>query len=212
MRALLAVVMAVVAAGSGYFVFLAYSRDRVSPVEARTARAHASTQALAPHTGPRNDSAELAALRRQVAGLGVQVANLSAQASQTRTAPAAPLDPTDPETEARLHEERRDYIEGVEAKFSNEPRDATWSPATHHAINEALHANELGDAVGSIECRSHICRVEIAEKGPDTNGMILRAVRQLGPTLPTVEWDHVDHGNGRRSKVLYMSRNAAVAR
>jgi hypothetical protein len=212
MRVSLAVALALAAAGIGYAVLHSYRLNRPAAAKTEAASAHAKARAPVPHASPPNESAELAELRRTVARLGDEVAVMRAQASRGHVESGEPPDPMDPETEATLREERRAHIADLEANFVAEPRDSSWSSATYNAIVEALNANELRDAARSIECRSQTCRVEIVDKGPDTNGMIMRATRQLGQTLPTVEWDHVDDGNGRRSKVLYLSRHVAGAR
>jgi hypothetical protein len=200
------VATAVAATGIGYAVH-AY---RPSPAPAKAHAASESEMGALERPAERpNDSAELAELRHQVAKLGAQVEALRAPAPPAAVKPEEAPDPTDPQAEARVREERRAHIADLEAQFVAEPRDAGWSSTTHHAIVEALDANELRDAAASMDCRTHTCRVEVADRGPETNGMLLRAARQVGSTLPTVEWDHVDHGNGRRSKVLYLSRPVA---
>ncbi|MBN1609393.1 MAG: hypothetical protein JW940_22370 [Polyangiaceae bacterium] len=210
MKVLPVIALAVAAAGFAYAAFQLHQPARTTPAQARAANGHARTDDAEPRARRPDDLAAFAELRQHVANLSAEVAALRAQKSARESDPqldsGAPPDPTDPETEAKFREERRVYMENVKQDFFDEPRDANWSSATYNAILEALEANELRDAASSIECRSQTCRVEIADNGPETGQRMPLAVLKLGQTLPKIEYDHVDDGNGHRRTVLYMSR------
>jgi hypothetical protein len=111
-----------------------------------------------------------------------------------------------PAAQAKFREERRVYMKSVEKRFRNDSRDPSWSSAAHGAILAALDATKLRDAADSVECRSQMCRVEIADRGPETATQMPLVALHLVETLPKIEYERIDDGHGHQSTVLYMSR------
>ena len=205
----------VLAAGVvGYAAFQLNQRLRAHAASAPTAAALAAADddasgatpsgEQAPSASSRQQRAESEQLRREVANLSVQVAALSAPKTQTESSTSP--DPMGPEAQAKFGEERRVYMKSVEKRFRDDSRDPIWSSAAHGAILAALDATKLRDAADSVECRSQMCRVEIADKGPETTTQMPLVALHLVETLPKIEYERIDDGHGHQSTVLYMSR------
>lgn len=115
--------------------------------------------------------------------------------------------------EARAEEERqhREYVARVEAAFRSETTDPQWSSATSSAIQAVASGDSgLRGSMRALECRSHTCRVEIADDGSGTLDRALPMfVHQLAPQLPSVTADRNDDGRGTASMILYLSASEA---
>jgi hypothetical protein len=163
---------------------------------------------------------EVARLKEQIAALAplgdAQPAQVSAQdfaemrrqLAELQRNSAATDEPPIP-NRAEEERNRQAHIASLEASFWQEPGDPKWSDKASAAVLEAL---ETGDTdtieVRGLECRSHTCRVELANDTPQAlNGLPIFFLR-LAETLPDTVASQVDNVDGTRSTVLYMS-NAA---
>jgi hypothetical protein len=162
-----------------------------------------------------SESAELAEMRREIAQLRRQVwtqEQRQAAAGPGKAEaqdPAAAKDPrTDPEARAEQERKYREYMAGVDAAFRKETTDPRWSSATSSAVQTALIAdNDLRPLARGVECRSHTCRVEIADDGSGKLGKILPMfAQQVGQELPSVVANRVEDAGGAATMVLYMFR------
>lgn len=161
------------------------------------------------------ESTELAEMRREMAQLRRQV-----WAQEQRLAAADPAmanaqdsaaakDPrTDPEARAEQERRYREFMASVDAAFRKETTDPRWSSATSSVVQTALIAdNDLRPLARGVECRSHTCRVEIADDGSGKLGKILPVfAQQVGQDLPSVITHRVEDAGGVATMVLYMSR------
>jgi len=141
-----------------------------------TLNAHLTGGEAAVVTQPRENAelpapTELAKLRRELAHLELRVQTqeqrLAADLADTEaTELVASVDPrTDPEARAEYERSRREYIVGVDAAFRKEPTSPAWSSTTASMIHAAMADNDLRQLGRNLECRSHTCRVEIADDG-----------------------------------------------
>jgi hypothetical protein len=157
------------------------------------------------------------ALKADLYQLHEEVANLRAQlAARDGTPPpepsSKPIEIGGPahtpeeqsEQEARWHA----HMNVIAERFRAEPKDAKWAQSTTAEVQAAANANEaIRDAIRGIECHSESCKVQIFDDG---TGGVQKAlplfVQSLGETMPTVQADHEDDGQGHLNMTLYMSR------
>lgn len=164
--------------------------------------------------GAASESAQLAALRREIAELERRV-----WAQEQRSAAGDPathdppsVGPRDPQIELETHAEQerrhRDYLAGLETAFHDEATDPGWSAATSAVVQTALASSREIRALGrGVECRSHTCRVEIADDGRGSLGKILPMfAQQISQELPNLAANRVQNADGT-TMVLYLSRN-----
>jgi hypothetical protein len=116
------------------------------------------------------------------------------------------------QTRAESTDTHRDDLAGFEAKFRNEATDPRWSPAMSSAIQAALvSASGLHPLAHGVECRSHSCRIVIAEDGSGSlDGLVAKLARQVDRDLPSVVTGRVEHDGGPATLVLYLSRQATI--
>lgn len=102
----------------------------------------------------------------------------------------------------------RAYMHGVDAAFREEAIDPPWSSATSSVLRTALAAErELPSLVRGVECRSHTCRVELADGDRGKLGALLPMFAQhVGNDLPGIVVDHRAAATGAGTIVLYLSR------
>jgi hypothetical protein len=163
--------------------------------------------------GATSESAQLAALRRQIAELERRVwAQERSAAGDPATHDPPAVSPRDPQIELETHAEQerrhRDYLAGLETAFHDEATDPGWSAATSAVVQTALASSREIRALGrGVECRSHICRVEITDDGRGSLGKILPTFAQeIGHELPNVAANRVQNADGT-TMVLYLSRD-----
>jgi hypothetical protein len=107
--------------------------------------------------------------------------------------------------------EYRAYIAGLEAALRRENVDPEWARSVSAAIHDAIAADaELASLARDVECRSHTCRVELADDTVALGKSLPRFLQQLGAALPGVVADHVDD-HGEATLVLFLSRAGAAA-
>ena len=223
------ILMGIAAAGIG--AYIAFSDvGRPQPRTAPTARSvgdrpERSGDRPADVAGDRAErsSDESAALARETAALRARMARLDAELSALReqvgedrapantdTSAANPEPaPRDPAVIAEQAREWRAHMTEVDANFQREARDPRWASSTASALQSGLHASDtMRDKVRSVECRSQTCRVEITDDGSGAMAKDLPMfVHQLAETLPSMQADQIDDGNGNRTVVLYLSRD-----
>lgn len=98
----------------------------------------------------------------------------SAVASATTTASAvsAPAVPAEHSEHEVTEEERRVYAASV---FDSEAVDPAWSRSTEQELAVGLETlPREGVALGSVDCRSSLCRFEVREEQPGTADRYLR--------------------------------------
>lgn len=142
------------------------------------------------------DARALADLWRQVAALR------DAGASEEPTSGPPPLE--------EVERDRQAQMEMLEASFHEERADPRWSGRASDAIQEALDRIDTDQLeVRSLECRSHTCRVELAddEAGRAATALPLFLL-QVGETLPNATANQIEHSDGSRSTILYMTARA----
>jgi hypothetical protein len=199
----LPVVITLLAAGACYLVYQARHGDAEQPTSSSPRPGHV---AAAPQ------SAELAALRHEVALLKAEV-----RAQEQRPAESAKVDAPerapdeqgrDPEARAEAARKRGEYMARVDAAFREEPTDTQWSSVAAAAIHGAITGdNDLRALAREPECRSRTCRLELADDGSSKLSRVLPVfLNQLGQELPSVVADRVVDASGTMTTVLYMSR------
>jgi hypothetical protein len=142
---------------------------------------------------------EVATLEKKVARLENDVAALRAEvasgAGASQAAGATPnlLD--------------RTQLAAMEAAFRGEAIDARWSAAMTDNVRASLAQGVIDHgAARSVECRSHSCRVELAQHdGSPAAPEIAALVGRLAPTLPHAQAGQFESPEGRLT-VLYFSR------
>jgi hypothetical protein len=164
---------------------------------------------------PASGSAELAALRRQVEQLEVQVASQRRAQLAIDRATAVPQDAVeprrgDPDARAEADRQRRVYVAGVDDGFRREPVDPQWSAATASIVSQAIAASdELRGLSRGVECRARTCRIDVADDGSRRmRHLVVKLAQRLGRELPSAVYDHVDDtgGGGGALLRLYLSR------
>ncbi len=184
----------------------------------RTERPKSSAEGESATSLSGNENLEL---HDQLAQVRAEVAALRAQLSATPPAPTAPseinaVDPTagrrDPEALAEQQQVWHEQMAAVETAFRGERRDGRWSSVTEAAVRDAARSDEgLHSALRSVDCRAQTCRVEIADDGTHKVSRDLpKFVADLAGTLPQTKTDTLDEGDGRRTMVMYLSREGAT--
>jgi hypothetical protein len=153
---------------------------------------------------------ELVTLRRQVARLDTELVAVrrrldSSGPSGGNTSPSSP-DPEIDEAEARAQEQQewQERIAATEWSFRQEPVEAAWAAHATAKIHQAYEREELVDfPVQAVECRSTLCRVEVA-LDEQTNQLLPLFARYVGDTFPRVTVKPIADGDER--VVLFLSR------
>jgi hypothetical protein len=101
----------------------------------------------------------------------------------------------------------------VGAAFQSETRDAKWATFASTRLRDVMTSDPtLRGAVGSIDCRSQSCRVEI---GDDSSGALQRALptflQQAADILPSMQADRGTDADGRAITILYLTRPEITA-
>lgn len=154
---------------------------------------------------------ELVTLQRQVTRLDAELTAVrrrldSSEASVRNTSPSSP-DPEIDEAEARAQErqEWQEKIASTEWNFRQEPVEAAWAAHAAEKIQQAYEREELVDfPVQAVECRSTLCRVEVA-LDEQTNQLIPLFALHVGDTFPRLTVKPVADGDDR--VVLFLTRD-----
>ena len=173
-----------------------------------------------PNSGPASmpsispSSAELDELREQVSALRRELAELrgaSVRAPANGFDEATVRDPRAARSAAQVDAMQAERLRVVQAEsaFRAEPSDARWSTGMAVTVRNTL-SEAGGDSaaqVGSIECRSQTCRVELSGDVSGTSPPdLLMLVGRLGQSLPHAAFGQIDRGDGRPVTVMYLTR------
>ena len=122
---------------------------------------------------------------------------------------------TPPSTQDKRQDERNDVkgrkvkalLAKAEEQFANEPSDATWSSARKAGFRELSDKNDgIKNALRSVECRSHTCRVELLDDAAaNLSENLPLFFSEFAATMPNVMADRVTSPDGTASYVLYLS-------
>ena len=188
--------------------------DAASASQAPVAAASVAISGQASDSSMLPTAAQFAELREQVSALRRDLAELRAKSAR------APASGPDASTERDLRAARsaalaeagqaeRLRVVAAESAFRAEPADLRWGTSMNATVRNAL-VGPGGDSaaqLGSIECRSQTCRVELAGEASGASPQdLLMLVGRLGQSLPHAEFGQVDHGDGRPVTVLYLTR------
>lgn len=156
---------------------------------------------------------EIALLRREVSAVQRQIhvqRRAATVVTSAREDAPAPDPRTEPAARAPAEHTRQQQIAMLEANFQHEPADPRWSSEAAGAVQAALASDDtVQNLLLSLDCRSHTCRVELAE---DDTGELTKALpmllQQMAPTLPSGTAHYVDARGGGKAMILYLSREA----
>lgn len=160
---------------------------------------------------------ELAAVIEQVGVLKGELAMMRRGDSDNRATVGTPVEradqqtlPLDPAEMARQEQEWHSTIAEVEASFRNEVREPNWAAAVTSTVQQAFRADEkVAPRIRAIECRSHTCRIELADDGSEpTSDSLLPILAKLAGELPKAKSDRIDESDGRKTMLLFMSRDS----
>lgn len=150
--------------------------------------------------------AEIASLRQQVAQLAaITPVKTEASKSEVKNPEEIVFDAKMVENEKKEYQEK---MESLEYRFYSEPEDSKWSSGALLAVQKAFSQNEaMRNAARKIECRSSMCRLEIAdEQSESVLGAIDSFSQNLTPDLRRLVAHRIDEGEGKATVVLYVSR------
>ena len=200
----------------------AYSFSRAAPVLANsTGHSHVSPATCGSEPmdscGDPNRSAsdenlerELVTLRRQVARLDAEVTavrrRLDSSSSSIRAVSLSSSDAEVNEAGARAQEQQewQEKIASTEWRFRHEPVDAAWAAHVTEKIHQAYEREELVDfPVQALECRSTLCRVDVA-LDDQTNQLLPLFAMHVGDTFPKLTVKPI--ADGDTGMVLFLTR------
>jgi len=157
---------------------------------------------------------ELATVRRTQQVLAAEQSALQAKVNQSASAsPVDPIGPSDDEADEAAVQQRiaeegvateRRY-ETLAQELTGEPRDLKWAAGTEIAIQSQLNDSPAaaGSVIRSIECRSTLCRAEVAFSSAD-DARRFRPPHVAGITRGT---SHVyDRESDHPRMILYLAR------
>ncbi|MEE9397883.1 MAG: hypothetical protein V3V31_12810 [Methylococcales bacterium] len=177
------------------------------------------TQSLTRNDGAKLNSPqfnrELSDLRQRLKKLNQVVSEQSSELASLRTKIDNMEDPEmDGEKDysgiTKSEEKAMQRIALLEENVRSEPVDNNWTPQAEDAIHRALSDAELGGtAIINVDCRSTLCRMEIAHD----NSQALLAFQdtffsQVSGLLPGVLMDHIERENGTTETVVYLARES----
>lgn len=165
--------------------------------------------------------ADLAALRRELATTRVhdsETHNLSDVPAESQAFELSEPVSTERETAAIAEEEaeiireqverRISGIEDLDAIFSSETTDSSWSTRMSNLIDNALYEKELADiSVLGVQCKSTLCRVEVEHDSLEkADEFALWFDHYVSDPLHHVATDHIDGEDGYRVTIVYLAR------
>jgi len=150
---------------------------------------------------------QLHKVRAEVATLGLRIDRIVSMPKEPDSTPADPASYANAVAQAEQADAQR--LAASEAAFLNEQADVAWGQRAMAAVRDAFgQGNEaLASQIGSIECRSRSCRVELGPAATDAVAHELPLILgHLSSLLPHATAGQVDQGNGLQSTLLYLSR------
>lgn len=157
--------------------------------------------------------AELASVRGSLKQVAAQVQPPPSHGNAEATAPnyepqavdSAAEEAAAMEETTRLQEKR---IESIGTALRTEPLDAAWATQAMDAIRQAMSSATMsGTSIHDVECRSSLCRVEVAHENPAARARFIRRFAMLvGPMLPTMTAQPIEAGDGAFASLIYLAR------
>jgi hypothetical protein len=158
----------------------------------------------------------LTALGKEVARLRADVLALRAglQAQQSKLARSSKHSVQDQAkdiqtlTKMRAKEEERIQEQGevLEAGFRGQTTDPNWSAKTKKLIQNALASDKVAvKDIIDVECRSSMCRVELANEGTNQAPKIAEFPMKISEELPNIMVNQTDESDGSSTTILYLS-------
>lgn len=153
-------------------------------------------------------------LADDMAALGMEVARLKEEVSALREEvrggrPGATAGHKGAEDLRAAEEEKKRYRErgeALESRFRQQATDPAWASKTTAVVQDALASEKIAaSAVRNVECRSGMCRVEIADNGQPPNLDLFPL--KVGRELPSLLAYRTEEGGGAGTLVLYLSRD-----
>ena len=166
-----------------------------------------SAVASSPHDALEQIREQLQKVRSDVADLRQRMDRIAAIPRESDATPADPRGYADAVAQAQQVDAQR--LAASEAAFRSEQTDVAWGQRAMAAVRDAFaQGNEaLVGQIGSIECRSRSCRVELRPDATDAVAHELPLILgHLSSLLPHAAAGQVDQGDGRPSTLLYLSR------
>lgn len=194
MRPLKIVAAALLLVGGGYFA-------------GRRAPTQAPAPAAAAEGGLPAQQAELARLASQAMAAShptlPPTAAPEAPAAEAEPA-AAPIPRPTPQEEASwLAARAKNYDDAL----VREPRNEAWAAPIERKLREAYPPAAGHTRLIGVECRTHVCRVEVeTADGADRNGE-LRAVTAHVPELANASYAYPGEPESHRQAVVYLMRD-----
>jgi hypothetical protein len=173
----------------------------------------AGRRGAAPAPVPAPESA-LPAPRAELARLAAQAMAASHPAPPSAAAPevpaaesepaAAPIPRPSPQEEASwLAARAKNYDDAL----AREPRNEAWAAPIERKLREAYPPEAGHTRLIGVECRTHVCRVEVeTADGADRNGE-LRAVTAQVPELANASYAYPGEPESHRQAVVYLMRD-----
>ncbi|WP_280152060.1 hypothetical protein [Piscinibacter sp. XHJ-5] len=166
-----------------------------------------SAIASSPQEGLGQIREQLHRLRSEVADLRQRMDRIASMAKESDPTPADPRGYANAVAQAEQVDAQR--LAASESAFRGEPADVAWGQRAMAAVRDAFaQGNEaMVSQIGSIECRSRSCRVELGPEATEALAHELPMILgHLSSLLPHAAAGQVDQGNGRQSTLLYLSR------
>jgi len=109
----------------------------------------------------------------------------------------------------REQEHWEEYLSLVETHLQNENIDSQWSEKAKTEIENTFASDELASAaVTEIECRSTLCRIEVAHDEPQSlSEFDVLLPQKLAHILPQTTMDRVELEDGSTQTIVYLSRD-----
>jgi hypothetical protein len=152
-------------------------------------------------------------LKDEVAQLRRELADLRRIVARSPSATSVAAESTDPRTDpnARVEAERaaQQRLASAEAAFRRQTTDYRADQGRADNLRASLlEASEaIGKHLGSVDCRGQSCRVEL-NAAPHSRAMqeLPMALLRLGAGFPHMTAGQIDHGDGRKSMVMFLTR------
>lgn len=197
-------------------VFAALGVIWISLTGLRSQHAVTSVADVQPSVAPVADSdmseqtrATLESLARELALLKRRTTLLEANVELLGVRPLEDDNTRDPTTapEAPKPQTREEYLVLRQRSFEAEPVDHRWADENSDGIHVVLSKlPTMRGALRSLHCRAQSCRLELDQAGAEGLAEETMALaRQLASSLPAMDTQEVDVGNGQRRLIVYLS-------
>ncbi len=196
-----------IAAGVGCLIGGAFRTDRPQPIEPTPLHAPVGVEQERGVNSSEVLRQEVVSLRAELLAFRQEAAAKSAAPEPTRAKGVNKDVLTDPHARAEAEADRQMQMAAIESAFQNESNHPQWASATTNVIRQALDGVGIAQSsLRNIECRSHTCRVEIADEGSkDLPKSLPLLALQVGQTLPSITAQRIDGQVGGAATVLYLS-------